>query len=470
MELFDAIPASLFTILTSKNRDTYATALLTLRKSFAQDVMIEKEALVALLANSMQANLLDIDPSAEEEYSEENIKDANALARFLVKRFKDTGWIDMEYARGSRLQEFVTLPPYSIKMLDLLNSLCSEEIAEYDAFMYSMYSSLISADDEYKDYRYTAINNVYDKIIAFESTLKGLFTDLKRHYIRMTRLKTVNQMLYEHFDSYQKDIIKQIYLPLKTKDSISRFKGPIMNILSKWLRSGEIMDEITTQAMVQHRFNNRSDASEDIINKVNFITDKLLSLQELLVSIDARNNLYVQTATDKMRYLLKNDKSIKGKITKITEKLSQERLNNVAEGINLLQDYFYLNSQGYLEENSLFNRSAGERNIGTGEIMELQYFDDNTAQQLVDDFADTIKSRYSHNSIIRFMHEQMDELDVLNSKDINIADMNTLIMVMYAFIKGFDTHVFYRLELLEGNIVNHDYSIPDMNFVRRKEL
>lgn len=470
MELFDAIPASLFTVLTSKNRDTYASALLVMRKTFTQDVMVEKEVLISHLANTLQKDLLDIDVSVEEGYTEESIKDANALARFIVKRFKDTGWIDTEYARGTRLQEFVTLPPYSLKLLDLLNSLCSEEVAEYDAFMYSMYSSLISADNDYRDYRYTAITSVYEKIQEFETTLKGLFTDLKRHYTRITRLKTVNQMLYEHFDSYQKDIIKQIYLPLKTKDSISRFKGPIMNILSRWLRDSKTMEEIITQAVIQRHYKSRDEANEDVISKINFITDKLLSLQELLTSIDARNNLYVQTATDKMRYLLKNDKSIKGKLTKITEKLAIERLNNDNTSYSIIHDFIELGIQNYLTENSLFNRSSAERFEGNSEPIEIQYFDDSTAQSMVEDFAESIKSKYSHNNIIRFMHEQMDELDRISSKDINIQDLNTLILVMYAFIKGYDNHIFYTLDLKEGNVENHEYTIPNLDFVRRKEL
>ena len=199
--------------------------------------------------------------------------------------------------------------------LDLLENLCSEEIKEYDSFMYSMYSSLVSADKDYPDYRYTALDTVYNKIQEFEVTLKALFTNLRRHYSRLTRLKTVNQMLQEHFDSYQKDVVKQIYLPLKTKDSIARFKGPILEIISKWLRDPEIVEQLVTQSIIQRHFKNREVASDDVIGKINFITDKLSSLQDLLNSIDERNNEYVTTATDKMRFLLRNDKSIKKTFT-----------------------------------------------------------------------------------------------------------------------------------------------------------
>ena len=469
MELFDTIPASLFSLLTSKNRDIYAAALLTMRRAFSDEIMIDRDILVSHLANNLQSSLLDIDLKADaEEYSEENVKDTLAFARFLVRRFKETGWIDTEYARGSRLQEYVTLPPYSLKLLDLLYSLTNEEIAEYDAFMYAMYSALQSADNEYKDYRYIAITTVQEKLQDFENTLKGLFNDLKRHYTRMGHLKSVNQLLSEHFDSYQKDIIKQIYLPLKTKDSISRFKGPITAILSKWLRDKEIMADIANQAIFHRRFKTQEEAYSDAIAKINYITDKLLSLQELLVSIDERNNLYVTTATDKIRYLLRSDKSIRGKLVKITEKLAQERLNNDTEHLEMIRDTIGLTSAANIHEDSLFNRAKGERYVESGGILELPDYDENATVNLVNDFVNSVDNRFSTNSIVDYMHEQMDGIDVLSSKDFNLDNMHTLIMFMYAFIKGFDANIFYRLNLREGNIENNQYSVPDLDFVRKR--
>lgn len=469
MELFDAIPASLFNILTSKNRDIYAAALISVRNAFKEDIMLDKDVLTNHLISDLQNIILDLDIEADGEYTDENIKDVKSVAKYIVKRLKDTGWLDSEYARGSRLQEFVTLPQYSIMMLDLIYNLTSDEIAEYDAFMYSIYSALVSADNEYRDYRYTALITVYDKIQKFEGTLKGLFSDLKRHYTRMGHLKTINQLLVEHFDSYQKDVIKQIYLPLKTKDSISRFKGPIINILSKWLRSSEIINEVSTQAIIQNRFKSIDDARDDIISKINYITDKLISLQDLLSSIDERNNEYVQSATDKMRYLLRNDQSIKGKLTKIIEQLGKERLDNETTSLDLLNETIVLYHQDVVTEESLYNRKNAERDSGEGELLTLDDVPTIADDFINDTMRDIVESKYSSANIVKFMHEQMDELDELSSKDLNIDSLHSLIMVMYAFIKSCDNDIFYRLNLRKGNIVNNNYSIPDMDFVRKEK-
>ncbi len=469
MNLFDTIPSSVFILLTSKNRELYAKALLVMRSVFNEQISIQKEDLIKAIANSLQNDLLDLSPESDDEFNEDDLKDINGRARAIVNRFKETGWVECDYEKRNKLIEMLSLPPYSIKLLDLIYSFTSEELKEYDSFMYSIYSSLKSADEEYNDYRYLALVTAYDKIYDFESTLKGLFIDLKRHYNRMSRLKNINQLLNEHFDNYQRDIIKQIYLPLKTKDSIARFKGPVMNILSSWLRNEQILNDIITQAILHKKFINREDASGDVLTKINFITDKLISLQELLTKIDDKNQEYVQTATDKMTILLNKDKSVKAKFTKIVSKIAEEKLDNSDESLQLLQESFssFL-GQEFINEESLFIRPNAERDYGVGEEVTILDFDERIAQKALHKLEDEMNSVYSKEGIERFMHQQLDELESINTKDMNISDMNTLILVVYSFIKGFNPRSFYTMNINKGNVDNHNYSVPNVDFIRRR--
>lgn len=471
MELFEIIPSNLFTVLTSKNRETYVSALLVLRQSFKQNMMLDKDVLVGQLTNSLQSNIFDLDASADEENIKETLSGASSYARFIVRKFQETGWIQTEFASNSRLKEYVTLPPYSLKMINLIYELVNEESKVYDSYLYSVYSSLKSADEEYVDFRYTALLSVVDKLNEFEDVLKNLFHNLKRKHTNLSGLKTINQVLYDHFDQYQKTIISQIYLPFKTKDSISRFKGPILTILSKWMKDMENIDKMVGNAIVQNRYKTKDDAQWGILSMFNQIIDKLADLEELVELIDERNQAYVQASTEKMRYLLKKDKSIKGKLTKIIEKLASEREQNVNDSINHVRTVLTLTSQGYISENSLFNRSNMRKDMYDDEPQELVLMDDTRASELLLDFEKSNSSaeKFSTKSIIEFMHAQMDEINSLSSKDMIINDMDTLIMVMYSFIRGYDARMFYRLKLNDGdNIVNGDYLIPDFEFIRKK--
>ena len=347
MELFDLIPPSIFTILTSKNREVYIQALFVLRATFKQEIVIERGLLTNQLINELQSSLFDMDPSADDStITSQTLKEASSLAHFLIRRLKETGWIEIEYNKTSGLSEYVTIPPYAIKMINALYDMCREEVEEYNSYLYGMYSALLYAEQEHGAYRYTALLAVYEKVLQLEDALKTLFHNLKRRYTNLGRFKTANQLLAEHFDSYQKDIIQQIYYPLKTKDSINRFKGSILKILSQWMRSSEVVEELVVQAKFQDPKLTEAGAHLEILSKMNTIVDKLNDLEQLVTRIDERNNAYVSAATEKMRYLLRSDKSIKGKLTKLFEQLARDYSNGETKLLETLSESFERKHKG----------------------------------------------------------------------------------------------------------------------------
>ena len=56
MELFNVLQPSMFTLLTSKNREIYVSSLFILRKVFLQEFNIEKDKLIATVASSIEKN------------------------------------------------------------------------------------------------------------------------------------------------------------------------------------------------------------------------------------------------------------------------------------------------------------------------------------------------------------------------------------------------------------------------------
>ena len=116
------------------------------------------------------------------------------------------------------------------------------------------FSNLIQADNERKDFMYAALLNAYDRTGELENELKTLYHNIRRRYNKLSFISSVNEILVDHFDEYQKKIIKQVYMPLKTKDSLNRFKGNIVQILLKWMRNPIIMEQIEKQAFSFKKF------------------------------------------------------------------------------------------------------------------------------------------------------------------------------------------------------------------------
>ena len=77
--------------------------------------------------------------------------------------------------------------------------------------------------------------------------------------------------------------------------------------------------------------------------------------------------------------------------------------------------------------------------------------------------------KFSHLDIIDYMHNVLEDKKTINSSDINLPDIDTLIYTMHAFIKGYDPNIFYKLELHDGMVNKDPYTIPDFNFTRRRQ-
>ena len=470
MNLFEAIPTNLFSIFNSKNREIYVNTLFALRQSFKQELSIEKEKLTNQLANTLHQDLLNLDVEEEETDSKKISRDALSLSRFIIKRLAETGWIEFEYGVDTSFKEYITLSPYSIKIINTLYAIALEDEQGYNTYMYSIYSNLIQADTDRKDFMYAALLNAYDRTEELENELKTLYHNIRRKYNKLGFLVNVNDVLVDHFDDYQRKIITQIYMPLKTKDSLNRFKGSVVQILLKWLRDPICLDMLQKQAMSYQAFNSFDDVKEAIITKIYFIVDKLNELEETIEKIDSKNTEYVSATADKMRTLLTNDKSIKAKMTRLMEALKDSEVDNTQDTI--LENFYshiVLETSSYIDDSSLFVRS-----YYIPEFNHEPLYIDDTYDTSIDtqasDFIENMNNTYSNKNVIAFVEKKLENKNELESSKFKIESDEELILTIHSMLKGWDKNVFYKIELGNGNINDNGYSIPKMTYYRRRKL
>ena len=469
MNLFEIIPANLFSIFNSKNKNTYISSLFVLRQAFKQELIIDKEVLVHQLTSVLSKELLEIDLQDEEndtDISKIN-KDATSIARFVIRKFKDSGWIEPEYGIDTGFKEYIALPPYSIKIINVLYGIIKEDEQGYNTYMYSIYSNLNQADQERKDFMYAALLNAYERTNELENELKSLFHNIRRKYNKLGHLSSINEVLVDHFDDYQKRVIRQIYLPLKTKDSLNRFKGNIVQILLKWLRNQELVEQIEKQALLQHNFSSIDEAKEDIISRIYFIVDKLNELEDMIEKIDKKNKDYVSATTEKMKFLLTKDVSIRAKISKIIEKMQNDQ--KYEETTNIINENLVLNSTNYIDDSSLFIRSMPNIKFDS-EPMEIDDGDYAHVNDIANEFVNNMNTTFSHKNVIEFMENKMENKNELESENIKIKDDEELILTIHSLIKGWDKNIFYKNDLKDGLVQTNDYMVPNMNYIRRRKL
>ena len=473
MGLFEVLPTNLFSIFNSKNKNIYVSSLFLLRQAFKQELVIEKEKLIQQLSSVLANELMEIDIEEEESFNDGKklSRDALSLSRHITKRLCETGWIEIEYGVDTSFKEYIALAPYSIKIINTLYAIFKEDEQGYNTHMYAIYSNLFQADTDRKDFMYTALLNAYDRTNELENDLKSLYHNIRRKYNKLSFMNSVNEVLVDHFDNYQKRIITQIYMPLKTKDSLNRFKGSIVHILLKWLRKSESIEDLEKQAFNFQKFNSLDEAREDVITKIYFIVDKLNELEEMVDRIDEKNTNYVSATTEKMKALLNNDKSIKAKMSKLMDKLADTLVDNTQD--ELLENFYEhlpLETSSYLSESSLFVRSYTSPFISS-EPLELDDMSYDHIDDMASSFIENMNNTYSHKNVVEYVENRiLNNKNELESAQLKLNSPEDLILTIHSMLKGWDKNIFYKIDLHEGNVDTSGYKIPKMTYLRRRKL
>ncbi len=472
MRLFEVLPQNLFSILASKNKEIYVEALFVLRKAFKQEMTISKSDIVSMLIASLDEKMLELDMSEEEEGNEDSLEDTDTItlsstAHYILRRLRDTGWIDVEYKIDS-FEENITLPYYTIKIINLLYSVTDESVKEYNSYVYSTYSALKIADQERDDFIYNALLTAYDNTVLLIDELKTLHNNIRRYHQALNDYATVNEVLKGHFDEYKGLIMDRIYHPLKTLDSVPRFKIPILKILSKWLADNALRDKMSEQAVVRGKFKTKEAATEDVIMKINEISDAYEKLDGMLDDIDRKNSEYTNASIEKMRYLINADRSIKGKLVELLKSISQAPKGVSGISIEQMGEAVELFKQAYIDERSLYVRAARNKKKD-GKSMEIKAYSNEAGEQALADFLQRVKNTYSQTRVMKFMKNLMAESDIAAMEDIDVKDDETFIMLMLAVLRKDEKEAFYKVEFLEGYLEKSGYRLPKLLFVRKEK-
>ena len=300
MPLFTRIPQRFFTILTSTKKELYVEALFVLRQAFKTELVIRREELTAMLVNSLETSILQADfTEEEEEMGAERDEGLSGKAHLLLRKLRDTGWLEFEYERGS-FEENVTIPDYAIEVINLLYDLSTDRVREYNSYVYATYAALKNSGEN-PDYLYQALQAAYQNTVRLVDELKLLFNNMKRYYEGISDLSEVNTPLEEHFDRYKEQIVDTIYYPLKTIDSVPRFKYAILSLLNEWVMDEEILASIVDQGIRRRVFSDEETGRQETMAMITSIADTYESIEGMIADIDRKHVEYTNASIDRIR-------------------------------------------------------------------------------------------------------------------------------------------------------------------------
>ena len=480
MNLFEKLPDNFFSILSSRNKNVYGIALVTLYEALTMyRTRIRKADYLDLLKSKSPDDVNNLSFEEEEEFAFENIEPTlTNKATLILKRLIDTGWVYLDYdiKTGS---EYLLLPSYSINMLKLIYQFADNSSSHYVSYVHTTYSDLKMEDDLQDDSMYKTLENAYQNTLNLEIEVTKLDHSIRVFNRQLSDLFEPNEVLKQHFDICREDVVNPIYHPLKTHDSITLYHGPISSILKKWLFVDNVREKIVEQCLKENkRVKNRDEAEQHVVMMINKIQDIYARLAIEINNIDKTQSDYIKASTDKVIFLNNNDKSVKGKLEKILSVLarningSEESNRNCPNITRQVVQSIKLYQQGYIDKDSTTRPYQRNPKIYS-EPMAIDMFDHTFDDGIIDVMIGE-SGKYTDEKVMDFMDKNFGDEDRVFAKDINIKNAEDFIYLILATIKSTSRVSFYDAirdeEKLNINVqINDDYSVPNFEYVKKGE-
>lgn len=473
MRLFTLLPDNFFSILSSKNKDIYAEALLVLYHSLQTDELaIKKSDFIRTLRDKYRNILLALDLKEEDDVLEEDNDEIKqdelpSKAAFVVRRLEECGWIDVEIDPTS-FDEYLALPNYTIAFLTLLDELTSDDSGEYVSLVHSTYTELKSEDETRDEFLYSTLIRAYESTRKLKTELITLGHSIRIFQNRLGRVFSTNSILADYFDQYKARISDRYYHPLKTFDSVAKFKRPIIQILQSWLHDEDVRNQLVMQSVMWTRNVNRLEAEKDIIAKINYVCDMFETLDEMIVQIDNKHQEYTKASASKILYLNNSDKTVKGHLDNIFKHYAEmtQKDENLKPLFNSIRDAVNMSHQGYVTPDSVTLPILRRYKV-EGEALEVYDFDD-VSEMLMEGFLDQTRNIFTDKRVFEFMELAFANEHVLKIEEIPLPDFDAFILLILATIKTNDEKCFYTVESEPGHVVNYGYRLPKLTFVRKE--
>ena len=463
MKLFDAVPNELFSVLASPNRSLYADALDVLYESYQENLKIPEETLYSMLRGKLEQQLAEATFEGE-DIDEEELRDVSGRARFLIRKLNSKGWLEKQ--RGDDFNEYITVPGYSSRLLELFHQLRDDSPMRGYSYVFGTYSALKVASEGTSVYdRMAAVYSAYDNTQSLIKLLQMVYHNVKHFFQLQINMQQVNTVLASHFDDFGQKVVEAYIRPLKIKDSVPKYRVPIQKILTGWLEDDALLTAMSNAALQDRRGSDLNACRSDLLRKIFWVKERYDNIEhEFLDEIDQQVRRYTRASTQKIENLTNRDHNVRGNLNYLLTALSRNR--RASELVEQIQPAFQLYEQSFLSEKSVWYRKRpGKRTKAAPVLIQEGEIDPEMARQA----QLLLHSEYGRSEIAAYVEQWLGEAEVCYSEDLNLEDDKAYIMSLLAVLTGGDRSSTYTVRELEGVYSENGYAIPRLQIKRREE-
>ncbi len=482
MNLFEKLPENFFSVLSRKYKAVYSYALLTLFETLKvyKSKIKKSDYLNALRSHGsdimglfdVSLDKLDDKPEDEDIPFEGDTSAINAKTNYIFRKLCATGWISVEKDVTTNV-DYLFLPSYSIRMLQMISSFCSDTVL-YIPLVHQTYSELSLEDEKEDDYMFRSLASARKNSDELELNVTLLHHSICVFGHNLSNVFDPNEVLRQHFDIFQNEVGDKIYHPMKTYDSLGLYSLPVISILKKWLNDDRIMAKLTMQAKYDPSYMKMksSDVRNEVSRMITETIDTFSRLSDAFSEIDDANSKYTQAVQKKVNFLSASDKTIKGKLDAIILAMAKDLDKGSlkadpldSEMVNKASDTISVFHGGFVNPDCLtlpFTRTIKE------DMDPMPLEDPFTGDDdLLNKFLEDEVNKFSEEAVENFMLKAFGNNKVIESKDISIPDMDSLILLILGTVRAEFNTMFFSIEKISDQITNGNFLMPNYRFVRK---
>ena len=463
MKFFEVVPNELFSPLASPNRILYADALDVLYTAYRENLKIPEDTLYSMLRSRLEQQLADATFEGE-DIDVEELRDISGRARFLIRKLCSKGWFEKE--RGDDFEEYITVPSYSSRILELFHQLRDDSLIRGYSYVFGTYSTLKVAHESDSVYdKMAAVYSAYDNTQALINLLQMVYHNVRHYFQMQINMQEVNEVLASHFNDFGQKVVEAYIRPLKIKDSVPKYRIPIQSVLKNWAEDDALLLAMANAALQDKRGETLESCRADLLRKIFWVEERYENIEhDYLDEIDAQVRRYTRAATQKVENLTNRDQNVRGNLNVLLTALARNR--RASELVDQIQPVFQLYEQSFLSEKSLwFRKRPGKRTKAAPVLIQETSSDAATAAQA----AQLLRSEYGRAAIAAYIEGWLGESDIRYSKDLGIADDKSYIMSLLAVLTSGAPTAPHLVKELGGSFSENGYSIPQMQISRKEK-
>lgn len=463
MKLFEILPERFFQLFTGKNRQVYAEALLLLYEQYNSNRFgIEYDLMRALfqelietqqeLGYAFDAEEDQVDtgasPLSEPDLGEMDL--FRAQANTILRRLKNLGWLEVE--TRDNFKQYIVLPHYSSRILQVLKELCEERTVEFQRFAFVTYQLLTS--EEAKRRPAFAMIEAEKMTEQFIGELTILVNNMKHHAEQVAAKASLQEVLDHHFDEYKTKIVDRSYHRLKTSDHVSRYRHQILDCVQTWLMDSAFFQEAIEDGLRSEFFTTRADAEYKLRAALLTIEEVYRELDEVFNRIDLRHNQYLRASYDRARYLSQHSQGVDQRLAGILDWLSaRSRQEDRAVDKILGPEGLHFLTISQLLDSSLLpaRKKRAPLQPADYEVLEIP---EGLKHQLREKSLAKMRRSLSRDKVRSYVLERLGQREEMGISELAPQTLEEFLYLTYVYLYGYDGETGYILDRSNKRILD----------------